>query len=880
LASASLFFERLWRKLIFPMCIVGLFFCLSFAGLWLNVPHEVRIGLVLLLAGWLALSLLGLLRITLPTRMEALDRIDQVSGFPHRPASVLDDTLANAGNDAVTQTLWVIHRRRALTFLDRLKPGTPSPRAVDIDRYALRSGILVALIACAFLAGPEKYARVAAAFDWRRSGLAGPAYRLDAWIDPPPYTGKAPSLLNLATPEAKSQDHPMAVEAPVGSIIIVRAAGGDVTIDARGGLAAAAIDPAAAAGKADASKPQSNQPHSTNPPPPKAAEAENEHRLRLTGDSTLVLHHGGTLAGAFQIHAIADRPPTIALTDVPRANARGSLSLAYRLDDDYGVTSAQARFSDPRNADHVTFAGRSLVKPPQADLALAPGHGGLGDAESTIDLSDHPWAGLRVTMTLAAKDEGGNEGVTAPAEIILPRKPFTNPLARALAEQRRNLLLQPDDRSAVWTALSGLMIAPEAFDTTTSVYLGLRLATDWLASAKGDDDLVALADFLWEMALQIENGNLADAERELRNAEQNLRDAMQRNASQEELSKLTQELRTAMDKFMKELAEQDQNRGDRPPEQAQGESKSVTPKDLQAMLDKLQNLAKSGNMAEAQKALEQLQNILENLKTAKRSNSNSKARDTNRALNDLDKMSKDQQDLRDQTYQQGRRKSGTQAPSSSPSGGKRPSPGQQNPDDGDDDEDALMDPQGSQRQPSRQAPTQQDKNDALQQRQQALRKGLEDLQKRLKQMGQVDQGLDDAQSAMQEAERALGEQGQEGRDEAVEAQGRALDSLQKGSQKLAEQMKQQQGEGQAGGEGEGEDGGSQQSSEGSGDTDPLGRPRSNSARNPGANAPFDPMGAPAAQRAQRVLDELRRRLGNPNRPHEELDYLERLLRSN
>jgi anti-anti-sigma regulatory factor len=32
------------------------------------------------------------------------------------------------------------------------------------------------------------------------------------------------------------------------------------------------------------------------------------------------------------------------------------------------------------------------------------------------------------------------------------------------------------------------------------------------------------------------------------------------------------------------------------------------------------------------------------------------------------------------------------------------------------------------------------------------------------------------------------------------------------------------------------------------------------------------------QRARRVLEELRRRLGDPNRPQLELDYLERLLK--
>ena len=68
---------------------------------------------------------------------------------------------------------------------------------VDLDTYALRAIVLVALIATGFVAGPEKYARVAAAFDWRFDGLHGKGERVDAWIDPPAYTGKPPLVLNL-----------------------------------------------------------------------------------------------------------------------------------------------------------------------------------------------------------------------------------------------------------------------------------------------------------------------------------------------------------------------------------------------------------------------------------------------------------------------------------------------------------------------------------------------------------------------------------------------------------------------------------------------------------------------------------------------------------
>jgi uncharacterized protein (TIGR02302 family) len=857
-ARVTLFFERLWRGLVFPLGVIGVFLCVSWAGLWLAVPHQARMVLVLLFAGLFGFSLLRLLKLRLPSRKQAIERIDQVSGFAHRPASVLDDRLANAATDPVTSALWALHKRRAARFIGGLRSGAPSPRVADLDRYGLRAAVLVALIACAFLAGPERYARVAAAFDWRGSGVTGTPYRLDAWIDPPPYTGKAPVLLSLGTPDAKHADQPQQIEAPVGSTVIVRAFGGDASVDVRGALKEAGPE------AAQAKKPA---PPVTN---------ENEHRLLLSGDATLSVHHAGSLVGAFAIHAIADLPPTIALTEVPKINARGSLTLAYRLADDYGVTGADASFAEPKTPGGVGFSGRSLVDPPHVNLTLAPGAGGLGDAETTADLSDHPWAGLRAMMTLTAKDEGGNEGKSEPVEVTLPRKPFSNPLARALAEQRRDLLLRPDDKNQVGTALSALTIAPDAFGIKDSIYLGLRIASNRLEAAKTDADLVALADYLWDMALRIENGDLSDAERAMRDAEQKLRDALQRNASPEEIRKLTEDLRAAMDKFVKELAQQEQNQSDSP-QSGQSQNKSVTPKDLQSMLDRMQDLAKSGNMADAQKALDQLQNILENLKSAKKQAQDPRARETSRALDELDRMSKEQQDLRDETYKQSQGNQGK--PQASPNGQRRQqgqrgrnSP-QDEPEDSEDDEDALMNPGQHGKGQAGDAQDQQS-SEALQQRQQALRKSLDQLQKRLKQMGQGEQGLDDAQEAMQDAEKSLGA-GEQGQDDAVDAQGRALDSLRKGSQKLAEQLKKQQGEGQDGEQGE--DGSSQQSEE-SGDADPAGRPRSNSTHNPGANTPFDPMGTPAVQRAQRVLEELRRRLSDPNRPHDETDYLERLLR--
>jgi uncharacterized protein (TIGR02302 family) len=732
------------------------------------------------------------------------------------------------------------------------------------DRYALRAAALVLVVATAIIAGPERYARVAAAFDWRIAAPSAPGVRIDAWIDPPAYTGKPPVILQIRR-TAEAQARAGGLLAPVGSTVVIRASDpGALAIEMQG-----ALEPA-------------EKPSESKPSGAASRQVAGETRLALKGDAHLVMRQSDNVLAAFDITAIPDRPPTIELKDQPKPNVRGTLSLAYKIDDDYGVIGAEAKFDNPILRDKPV-TGRHLVDPPRVGLALPSGPGGLGDATTTADLSENAWAGARVTMTLHARDEGNNEGTSDPIEILLPQRPFVKPLARALVEQRRNLVLAPDERARVENSLEALAMAPDKFGTNAGVYLGLHSALYRLKRARTDPELLAVADYLWEMALRIEDGDLSDAERDLRAAQQQLREALQRGASDEEIKKLTENLRAALDKFLQELAErQMREQGDRQQadRNAPRNNRTVTPQDLKSMLDRLEDMAKNGSMAEAQRMLDQLQNILENLQTAKRRNQqNSASREMSKALDELDKLTREQQELRDQTFrkgqrerqsmrerQQGRDPSGRQQRQRGP--GQRPQAGEQ----GDQDQNAQGE---GEEQDAQGAPSEEE----LQQRQQQLSERLAELQKRMKQLGHSgESGLDDAEDAMKDAQEQLGK-GQSGRGQAVDSQGRALEALRRGAQQLAQRM-QQQGEGEGSEEAEDDGGetpdGMPRQANRDNRADPLGRPMANDPYNPRSR--YDPLGAPPAQRAQRVLEELRRRIGDPSRPQEELDYLDRLLR--
>lgn len=857
-AAWALRVEALWPLATAFFMFAALFLTLSWLGLWQELPRAGRIAGVAAFALALGYVAWRALILRPPARMERLARLDRDSGLKHRPASALADTLANPASDPATNALWALHRSRLAHAARALRVAAPDPQMPRKDRFALRAAALVALAAAAFVAGPERGARLMSAFDWRADPAAGnaQAFRVDAWIDPPGYTGRAPVLLDLRKPQAGAQAAAPKVSAPINSTLIVRASGaGDFSIEA-----SAAIQPAGDAKPADG-----------------------ESRFTLRGDGHVALRRDGAAMTSFDIAAIPDAPPTIEFTEDPAGNLRGSLTLSYKIADDYGVVGAEAIFSQPKLRGQP-LTGRSLVEPPRLGLLLPAAAGGLGAGQTIGDLSEHPWAGATVSVTLTARDEGGNVGKSETREMTLPQRPFVKPLARALVEQRRNLALAPDDSARVGVALDALMIAPEKFDLPAAQFLGLSAAASRLRRARSDADLLSVADLLWEMALRIEDGDLSQAERDLRAAQNALREALARGASDEEIKKLMGDVRAALDKFMQELAQQAQrDTGDQAQRQDnQRSSRMLTPKDLKSMMDRIEEMAKSGNLAEAQRMLDQMQKMLENLRTAKRRQGDPQRQQMGKALNELDALTKEEQNLCDDTFKQEQRNKRRQqnaqrgqrnaAPKQK---GQRGAP--QSPQDGMTDDEAEDDSADA-----GDAQSAEEAQQGLADRQQALRERLEQLQKRMKQFGQSgDDGLGEADDAMKEAEGKLG-QGMAGSG-ASDAQGRALDSMRKGAQKMQQAMRdrQQGGPGEPGdqaddSDGDGDPEGFGQQGGGQGPRDPLGR--QNDPKGLNSNARGLNEGAPAARRAQQVLDELRRRLGETARPQAELDYLERLLK--
>ncbi len=815
-ARLALLWEQLWPHLALTIAIAALFAGLSFVGFWPLLPNWLRITLVALFGLAFVASLIPIGGIAWPDRRAGLARVEKASGLTHRPLTALEDHQAGGTEDAASRALWQAHRKNAARRLDRLVAGIPSPQAFRRDPFALRTIVGALLFAGLFTANGAYLTRLGDAFHAPPSERTGPApMRLDAWVNPPAYTGRPPVFLTGDTAAGAEE----AIVVPAGSILVARAQGGDP-------VAVTLLVDGEETGLEPEGKPDDTAPPAQTPD-------RQEFRTRLDTDGEVHVSRNGEPLVAWRFSVTPDTPPVIALAGEPGSTASGALTLTYSATDDFGVTAAKAEIAAADDADPQA---RPLFEAPTFPLALPARGAPEGTGRTLRDLSAHPFSGGTVRLTLTARDAAGQEGRSTPLEFVLPERHFSKPLARALVEQRRILALDARDRHRVVAAIDALMIAPERFTPDAGTYLGLRFAYRELVRASTDDALRDVVELLWTLALTIEDGDLSLARRELRDAQEALKKALEEGASEEEIKRLTKDLRAALDRFLNAVQRQARSN----PQQAapfDPNRQTIDRRDLERMLDQIDQLARSGARDAAQQLLAEMQRMMENLETGQQGPMDQRAAEMSQMMKELGDMIARQRALMDETFELDQRDLSEGRP------GER----------------SDRDPQSGMTEQERQQAL-----ERLRERQQALQQQLEAMLERMREMGvEAGKELGQANRSMQGADENLG-QGEPG--PAVGDQGDALSALQQGAGKLLDQM-------MAEGRGNGR-GGMSPGQQGRGGNDPLGRNRGFSGSEP-VKIPDEI----DIQRARRILEELRRRLDDRSRPRPELDYLDRLLPS-
>ena len=822
------------------LAVLGLFLILALLDLPRQLPAALHILLLLGFAAALGLAGWRAFRGFVPPGGAAAERrLERESGLRHRPLTALADR--PAGDDPAALALWRVHQQRAAAQIGRLRIGLPRPGLPARDPRALRAAVVVGLVAAVVIAGGELGERLRRAVSPGFAGpVAGPGLRLEAWVTPPAYTGAPPIFLDPAGGSAT---------VPAGSRLQVALSGGG------GGVPELVADAAATPFQAlDAAS--------------FSAELPLEHGLRLA------IRRGGTELARWTLSVQADAPPTVAFAEPPGRAQRGlGTRMPWRADDDWGLAGLRAE---------IRLKARPEAAPLRLDLPLPGSNPKTARGTAQPDLSAHPWAGLEVEARLIARDGAGQEGASEAAALTLPERSFNHPVARRLIAIRKTLSVEPDRRTPARRALEEVAEAPEAFEHDTATYLALRVARGRLLNDRRAEAVREVQDILWEAALALEEGRdgrtlralqqarealreaLDQAERQQQEARENPERAPEQAEQRAELQRRIQELRDAIRQHLEALAERLQRENaEAMPEGSQ--NRLMDQREMDRRTRRMEEAAREGRTEDAKKELAELEEMLKALEEGRAQRAENPERQQRRErgqqqMGVVQDMVKRQGEMLDHSHQ--RAEQGDRERDRSQRG--RP-PQRQQP--------------GAEAQPPPEAG--QDGR-----RQRALRRALGELMQQFGDLtGEVPDGLGRADQAMREAQEALG-QGGDPRD----AQQRALRALQEGGRQMAQSMQRQFGSPQPGeGEEEGEPGDmagenqpggqGQDQAQGQGEgRDPLGR-RSRDVNGNADNGADTRVPEEAEMlRTRKLQDELRRRGAERERPTEELDYIDRLLK--
>lgn len=834
-AKTALAHERAAVAALIPALALLAWMAAALAGVQEVIPPLAGTLLgVAALVGLLGLAVLALQRWRAPTEAEARDRLARDAGLDRGALDALEDNPTRLDPPALA--LWQREQERAAESVGKARARPARPALSRADPLRLRFVIPAALVAAAVFAGAAGPDRLAKAFYPDPGPLVGDQpIAIEAWATPAAYTGGAPVSLSDRLGER--------VETPPSPEVTVRVTG-------PAGAPWLAFKPRRGAEKRIRFT--------------RAADGAWEAKADLADGGTLRVVRFHTRA-RWRIAPAPDAAPEGSFVVAPNLGEEDRIAFEWKASDDFGVTGLALRLTpvDPPpglvGADPVDTA----IDSPAGDPRAAEG-------KATIDLAAHPYAGMAVKAQLVVKDALGQEGVGAAADLKLPEKIFLQPLARVAIEIRKIILherrayaktervrspriagvddlfgIRTDDedprieRAPAAIRRAGRMIdaitmAPEdGYFRDYAVFSGFRFARATLDVAREIEDTTDAADILWNVAMRAEYGDSADAKRALEEAQRRLAEAIRNGASPEEIARLSEAMKQAMQNYMQALVQEAVREG-RQQEQAEDaqQQNSLSRNDIQRMMEEIQRRAEAGDTEGAQALLQQLAQLLNNLEVSLANQQSGQGgedgepTELEQAVEGLSEQIGKQRQLRDETAEEEQERN-----------------------------------EGQQSQQEKQQNGQQQQE--LGQRQEQLGQDLRDARQKAQGAGGEEGGqeLADAGEAMDRAAKAL-KQGDLG--EAGRQQENALRDLRRGAERMSNEAMAKR---------EGRDGRQGEKSR-DGQRDPLGRMMG--AAGDGGDETAVPTEV-ERQRAREILDELRRRAQDPRRPEAEREYLRRLL---
>jgi len=620
----TLLLERLWDS-FWPLATIVTFYAgLSLTQVVLmfgNTGHIVLLGLFTAAAAFAGLYLGMPFR--LPRRREVERRIELESGLRHRPLDMMHDRPA-PGTDAAAAALFNREKEARKRDWDQLKIWRPRPEAAVRDRFALRHAALLFLVVGLVMAQQDAWFRLSQGLRPQINiPLPGTPVSLDIWAQPPGYTGKAPVFLATAQLGRTTES---AATVPAGSLLKIRIGG------------TASTPKLTYAGKAYAFT--------------QAADKSFTLEIPLTESGTADVRLGWfRKLGQWPIGITPDKPPAVSLLLVTPTDRAGT-KIVFDARDDYGIKNLTATITPVDSDADDPWLETLYLDVPFIRNAAAD------NQNHTFRLARHPMSGTAVRMTLTAEDDAGNISTSNAEVFVLPERNFENPIAARLNLERKRLTYFNNGITRKITAQTLAHIAnrPHFFNDDPVVFLGLVVAVKRLGYDGDPESVAAVRELLWDLALRVEEGGLAQARDDLTQALQKLTQALNNpDTGEEQLQQIMQEVAEKMRAYMqalanemRQLAEEQMQDGEQlSPELAQRIRQEM---DMEQLMQQMQNMSDPEARQRMQDMMEQLRRAVENASPEEIREMQQRQAKATKAMNDLQKVIHAQQALVDQAH--------------------------------------------------------------------------------------------------------------------------------------------------------------------------------------------------------------------------------------
>ena len=683
-AKLRLYWERYAPTLAPGFLAIALFTLGASLGLWQWIGDPVRLIALIVTLFFLARSVRRAISLRRPTHSDARRRVETDSGQSHRPLDVLDD------RPALSADVWPSHQKIALGQASKLHPAAPRAALSPIDPYYLRFiAPALLILASLYMAGFSfERLRRAVTPSWQ-SPIRANQISYEAWIDPPSYTGRPPIYFKDGT-------H---VATPKGSEFVVRISGSQT-----------------------APRPRLSQGWRSRFLTPKRLGAKSFEISETIETSGKIEFRVGLSRKIFTLDVGDDLTPEVEIVEPPKADKRDRLTLAYSLNDDFGVETLQLEMAllEDDTQPETAFDGVTIF----ADISLPSSRQtSVESAKAAIDLSKTRYAGRKVIGRLVAIDGASQSGYSEPVWFTVPDKIFVEPLAKAVAEQRMIVMAgldetyaappqdkpqltqdkgwnryQPrgDEAEAIYNLHLPWERAPAPIQRATllieavtdepaglfedpAVFMGLRHARSQMRHAESIAELQGLPDDLWRIAIRAEFGVLGSALEEMREAEAALREGIARRAAKREIDTLFDRYNLAVDAYTEELRRKALEEGVEETDGGGGGGQNSGSLDeIQELLKAIEEANAAGDTEGARKALARLAEVLENMQIqlsqggggggGGSSSGGDMSEEEQQQLEDLADLTGKQRDLQDETEQAEREEEESEGDDSQDSG--------------------------------------------------------------------------------------------------------------------------------------------------------------------------------------------------------------------